>query len=105
MEHLLAGLLLFASLGFLMENLWDTRKNLTRLHYLSIWAILICNIWQGIVWAMALGFFLALLVFVIEYKARVRALQPPMSGVHHHSTAMRAVVQEERLGILGHWYV
>jgi MFS superfamily sulfate permease-like transporter len=46
-RFMLSGLLLFSAVGFLVENLWDTRRRFNRLNYSAIWAVFVINVLGG----------------------------------------------------------
>jgi len=39
-----SGLLVFSAVGFLIENLWDTRTKFEKLNYGAIWVVFVINV-------------------------------------------------------------
>ena len=106
----LAGLLIFAGLGFVIENLWDARKVYNRWDFASIWAVFLTNAIVGefspafaLLVALVVGCVLSAFGFAFKF-ARMATLAQPISGDYIVSSAIRSAPQEMKLGVLGCWF-
>ena len=111
-RFVLSGLLLFSAVGFLVDNLWDTRKTYDRANFFSIWAVFTINViggeylpQYGLLISIGSGLLWGLIAFVIQF-ARHSAISSltAISGEAHCSSAIRSATQETKLGVLGVWY-
>ena len=112
-RFMLAGLLLFSAVGFLMENLVDTRHRFNRLNFLAVWAVFLINVLGGeylsqfgLLIAIGAGLIWGLVAFAVHFarKSDLGGGSQTISGELHCSTAYRSVAQEAKLGVLGVWY-
>lgn len=109
-RFMLSGLLVFSAVGFLVENLWDTRRRFARLNFLAIWAVFVINVVTGevlpqyaLLIAIVSGLVWGLFAFAVHF-ARKSVTTASISGDQHCSTAIRSAAQEAKLGVLGVWY-
>ena len=113
---MLAGLLVFSSVGFLVENLWDSRLRFNKVTFASIWGIFVINVVAGeivpsygLLIAIGAGLVWGLVAFAVHFarksgSAAGASEAPMLSGEAHCSTAIRSAAQEAKLGVLGVWY-
>ena len=109
---MLAGLLLFSAVGFLIENLFDSRHKLSAPEYLIVWAVFVINVLggeyipqYGLLIAIGSGMIWGLVMFAVRFaKASDLGSSRVISGEIHCSTAIRSAAQEMKLGVLGVWY-
>ena len=114
-RFMLSSLLVFSSVGFLIENLFDTRKKFNKVNFASIWGIFLVNVVAGeivpslgLLIAIAAGLIWGLIAFAVHFArksaSRAQARAALISGEVHCSTAIRSAAQEAKLGVLGVWY-
>ena len=96
----LGGLLFFAGLGFLVENLWDARQYLSKKEWVTVWIILILFLVFGLLIAVIAGIGLAAIIFSIQYSTRTEA-KAIVTGKTFHSTVVRPLVHYQKLQHLG----
>ena len=109
-RFMLSGLLVFSAVGFLVENLWDSRTKFQRLNFAAIWAVFLINVIMGealpqfgLLIAIVSGLVFGLFSFAVHF-ARKSITTESISGEQHCSTAIRSASQEAKLGVLGVWY-
>ena len=112
-RFMLSGLLLFSAVGFLVENLIDTRKKFAARELSAVWAVFVINVLGGeylpqlgLLIAIASGLVWGLVAFAVHFARRSQASkgQLTISGEIHCSSAYRSAAQEAKLGVLGLWY-
>ena len=111
-RFVLSGLLLFSAVGFLLDNLWDTRKTYVRADFFSVWAVFIINFFSdqylpryGLLISIGAGLLWGLVSFVIHFaRHAANSSLTVISGEAHSSSAIRSATQETKLGVLGIWY-
>jgi len=81
---ILGGLLVYVGIDFLIDWAWRTRNDLPRLDYLMVLLILGVIIFIGILEGVAFGFFVAIVLFVINYS-RLSVIKNEISGAEHAS--------------------
>jgi len=64
------GLVIFAGLGFLVENLWDARTHMSKTELFVVVAIFIVNIFFELLAAVLFGIILAAIMFAFEYSKK-----------------------------------
>ena len=85
----LAGLLIFAGAGFIVENLWDARLSLSLGEYATIWVIVLCNVVTGLLPAIFLGIILSAVLFagkasstnVVRFMVTRKSFQSKVSAL------------------------
>lgn len=87
----LGGLLMYLSLSFLIEWLWDTRTQLPLSDYLVTIAIFLVIIFVGFLEGVALGIAAMILLFVVNYS-RINIARNQLSGTVYHSNVDRSPV-------------
>ena len=81
--------LLFASLGFLVDNLWDTRNKMNVYDFATVWVILIVNAITGLLQAVLVGIVMAAFTFAYQY-GQTTVIQSLISGDQFQSGIVRA---------------
>ena len=81
---ILGGLLVYVGIDFLIDWAWRTRNDLPLLDYLMILLILGVITFIGILEGVAFGFFVAIVLFVINYS-RLSVIKNEISGAEHAS--------------------
>ena len=87
---LLGGLLLYASMPFLLDNLYTTYYHVTRSEFCAIWLIVVVMAVvsefssAGLLVAVLLGVVVAVVIFAFQY-ARVSIIREVLSGRDYHS--------------------
>ncbi len=89
-KPILGGLLLYLSLSFLLEWLYDTWFKLSKAEYLLIWLILVLISTVGILAGMCVGFIMATILFIIEYS-RIGIIKGVLSGTTYQSNVERSI--------------
>ena len=119
-RFLLAGLLVYSGAGFLVENLFEGRKRMTRTSFCITWIIFVVNfLWEffvkselpdqaapllpGLLVVFLLGIVLAAFEFIAAFMQRVPPAEA-IQGVELCSTALRPQAVELRLGAMAPWY-
>jgi len=64
----IGGLVIFAGLGFLVENLLDARKHMSKGELFVVYAIFVVNIFLGLLVAVMFGVVLAAIIFAVDYS-------------------------------------
>ena len=90
-RFLLSGLLIFAAMPFLVENLWDARKRFNKLEFGAIWAVFLLNAvfgellpQYGLLIAIAAGLIAASFAFAVHFARKseqergAHAMLPPI---------------------------
>jgi CRP-like cAMP-binding protein len=96
----LAGLLIFAGAGFVVENLWDSRLTLALSEYLTIWAIVLCNVVTGLLPAIILGIVLSAVTFSTK-ASRTNVVRFAVTRKAFQSKVIRSPWVEWKLQNLG----
>ena len=88
LDHLprfyLGGLLVYAGLGFTLDNLWSARTRVAREEFAAIWVIFLVNIALGFFIAVVTGFVLGAIIFVLAYQ-RIGVVKVVMEGSDYES--------------------
>lgn len=90
------GLLAFLGIGFLVEWVWNTPRDLPLADYLVIWVILLFIAAVGLLQGVAFGFAVAIVLFVISYS-RLGTIKAEMNGADHMSHVVRSAENRELL--------
>ena len=120
-RFLLAGLLVYSGAGFIVENLFEGRRRMTRASFAITWVIFIINfLWEffvkaelgssvapllpGLLVVFLLGIILAAFEFIAAFMTKTPPADP-IKGVEICSTALRAHARELRLGAMSSWFM
>ncbi|KAH9262401.1 hypothetical protein BASA82_000523, partial [Batrachochytrium salamandrivorans] len=95
----LAGILFFAAMGFLVENLIDSFWYYSFKEFVCIWAIVIVNAILGLLWAVIIGIALSALIFALAYS-RGGTIKAIFSGSDYRSGVYRTRQEETKLNHL-----
>jgi SulP family sulfate permease len=95
-KPVLAGMLLYLGLSFMVEWLVDARKHLPLTDYLLVWIILIIIVTFGFLQGIAAGIFIAAIFFVITYS-RIKIIRNILNGRVYHSKVDRPKVHRDLL--------
>ena len=89
---MLSGLLVFSAVGFLVENLWDTRTKFEKLNYGAIWVVFVINVVMGewlsqyaLLIAIVSGLVWGVFAFAVHF-ARKSVTTASIQGAHHCSS-------------------
>lgn len=96
----LSGLLIFAGAGFLVENLIDARGTLSRSEFGAVWAIVITNVFYGLLPAVIVGVILSSLIFAFKYS-QTPVFKHIVTGRDYQSKVIRAHNIDWKLQQLG----
>ncbi len=119
-RFLLAGLLVYSGAGFLVENLLEGHKRMTRTSFGIMWTIFVVNfLWEffvkaelpqaikpllpGLLVVFVLGIVLAAFEFIAAFMTKAPPADP-VSGAEVCSSALRPQAVELRLGSMASWY-
>ena len=119
-RFLLAGLLVYSGAGFLVEKLFEERKNTTTPSFCITWTIFIVNfLWEffvkselpatisplvpGLLVVFLLGIVLAAFEFIASFMTKAPPGEP-VPGREVCSTALRPQAIELRLGAMSDWF-
>ena len=100
-RFLLGGLLIFAGLPFIDNNLFDSYKHMTKKEFFAAWGIVILTALFGLLVGVVSGVAMAALIFSIQ-SGRKKVIASIMSGADYQSTVVRSITQEIKLEHLGH---
>ena len=101
-KAVLAGLLLYLGLAFLVEWLYDAWFKLSRAEYAIVASILLVIMLVGVLQGVALGLFLAVVLFVISYS-RISVVKHVLSGSSYRSNVDRPWPERQILRSRGAW--
>lgn len=96
----LSGILMFAGLQFLADNLIDSRARLSKAEYFAVWCIIVVNYFFGLAWSVLLSLVLSQLIFTLAY-GKEGAIKSVHSGVSYRSSSERNARDLEKLHHLG----
>jgi len=96
----LSGILMFAGLQFLADNLIDSRSRLSKTEYFAVWVIIIVNYFFGLAWSVLLSLVLSQLIFTLAY-GKEGAIKSVHSGASYRSSSERSARDLEKLQQLG----
>lgn len=92
----LSGMLLVLGLSFLMDWLYDARKQLPASDYILVWVILFVVATFGFLEGVAVGIALAVVLFVFKY-ARIATVRDSLNGKIYRSKVERPPFQRDVL--------
>lgn len=98
---LLGGLLIYVGLEFLIDWLWKARDELPLSDYVVVVLILIVIILSDILQGVTFGFFVAIILFVINYS-QLSVIKIETNGSDHASNVDRDLETRELLNKEGH---
>jgi SulP family sulfate permease len=98
----LAGLLLYLGLTFLVEWLYDAWFKLSRAEYTIVVSILIVIMFVGVLQGVGLGLALAVVLFVVSYS-RISVVKHELSGSSYRSNVDRPWADRQTLRRRGDW--
>lgn len=93
---ILGGLLIYVGLEFLIEWVWKARKELPLSDYIVILLILVVIIFFDILQGVTFGFFVAIILFVINYS-QLSVVKIETTGADHASNVDRDLETRELL--------
>lgn len=93
---LLGGLLIYVGLEFLIDWLWKARDELPLSDYVVVVLILIVIIFSDILQGVTFGFFVAIILFVVNYS-QLSVIKIETSGSDHASNVDRDLETRELL--------
>jgi MFS superfamily sulfate permease-like transporter/CRP-like cAMP-binding protein len=96
----LSGLLIFAGAGFIVENLIDAKGTLSRSEFGAVWAIVITNVFYGLLPAVIVGIILSSLIFAFKYS-QTPVFKHIVTGRDYQSKVIRAHNVDWKLQQLG----
>ena len=95
-KPVLGGSLLFLGLSFLIEWTYDARLRLPKTDYFLVLLILIAIGTFGFLEGVALGMFVAVILFVVQYS-RINVVKHVLSGANYQSNVDREVLYQRLL--------
>ena len=98
---LLGGLLIYVGLEFLIDWLWKAREELPLSDYVVVILILIVIIFSDILQGVTFGFFVAIILFVVNYS-QLSVIKIETKGSDHASNVDRDLETGELLNKEGH---
>ncbi|MEX0965373.1 MAG: SulP family inorganic anion transporter [Pseudohongiellaceae bacterium] len=98
---LLGGLLIYVGLEFLIDWLWKARDELPLSDYVVVILILVVIIFSDILQGVTFGFFVAIILFVINYS-QLSVIKIETNGSDHASNVDRDLETRELLNKEGH---
>jgi len=98
---LLGGLLIYVGLEFLIDWLWKARDDMPLSDYVVVVSILIVIIFSDILQGVTFGFFVAIILFVINYS-QLSVIKIETNGSDHASNVDRDLETRELLNKEGH---
>jgi SulP family sulfate permease len=98
---LLGGLLIYVGLEFLIDWLWKARDELPLSDYVVVILILVVIIFSDILQGVTFGFFMAIILFVVNYS-KLSVIKIETNGSDHASNVDRDLETRELLNKEGH---
>lgn len=98
---LLGGLLIYVGLEFLIDWLWKARDELPLSDYVVVLLILVVIIFSDILQGVTFGFFVAIILFVVNYS-QLSVIKIETNGSDHASNVDRDLETRELLNKEGH---
>jgi SulP family sulfate permease len=93
---ILGGLLIYVGLEFLIDWVWKARDELPFLDYVVVLIILVVIIFSDILQGVTFGFFIAIILFVINYS-QLSVIKIETNASDHASNVDRDLETRERL--------
>ena len=97
---ILGGVLMFLGCSFLVEWLYDGSYKLPKLDYLVVVVILLVIAAFGLLWGVAVGILVSILLFVVKYS-QIIVIRQEMSGHIYRSATDRSHAENNLLRELG----
>ena len=97
---ILGGVLMFLGCSFLVEWLYDAFYKLPKLDYLVVVVILLVIAAFGLLWGVAVGILVSILLFVVKYS-QIIVIRQEMSGHNYRSATDRSHAENNLLRELG----
>jgi SulP family sulfate permease len=97
---IVAGVLVFLGLSFIVEWVWDKRRTLPKLEYVVVLVILAGIIARGFLPGVVIGLVLAVVLFAINY-GRTELVHEVAFGPTYHSNVDRSPGERDALRALG----
>ena len=98
---LLGGLLIYVGLGFLIDWVWKARDELPLSDYVVVILILVVIIFSDILQGVTFGFFVAIILFVVNYS-KLSVIKVETNGGDHASNVDRDLETRELLNKEGY---
>ncbi|MFT4816273.1 MAG: SulP family sulfate permease [Pseudohongiellaceae bacterium] len=98
---LLGGLLIYVGLEFLIDWVWKARDELPLSDYVVVILILVVIIFSDILQGVTFGFFVAIILFVVNYS-QLSVIKIETNGSDHASNVDRDLETRELLNKEGH---
>lgn len=98
---LLGGLLIYVGLEFLIDWVWKARDELPMSDYVVVILILVVIIFSDILQGVTFGFFVAIILFVVNYS-KLSVIKIETNGSDHASNVDRDLETRELLNKEGH---
>jgi len=98
---ILGGLLIYVGLEFLIDWVWKSRDELPLSDYVVVLLILVVIIFSDILQGVTFGFFVAIILFVINYS-QLSVIKIETNGTDHASNVDRDLETRELLNREGH---
>eukprot|EP00668_Euglena_longa_P012639 GGOE01015106.1.p1 GENE.GGOE01015106.1~~GGOE01015106.1.p1 ORF type:complete len:1127 (+),score=369.04 GGOE01015106.1:221-3382(+) len=95
----LAGLFIYAALAFMVENLIDSYRLLTKKEYCVVWLLVLLHFFLPLYIEVGVGLLLASGIFVVQYATR-SPIKVMMSGADYRAVT-RTLLETQKLGHLG----
>eukprot|EP00667_Euglena_gracilis_P001142 EG_transcript_1142 len=95
----LAGLFIYAALAFMVENLFDSYRLLTKKEYCVVWLLVVLHFFLPLYIEVGVGLLLASGIFVVQYATR-SPIKVMMSGADYRAVT-RTLLETQKLGHLG----
>lgn len=99
----LGGLLIYAGLGFVVDNLIKSWNRVSREEFLAIWTIVIVNALTSLLVAVIVGIILAAIIFALTY-GRIGVVKAFFEGRDYESKVVRSVKDSAKLTHLSKRY-
>eukprot|EP00053_Salpingoeca_punica_P014014 m.127242 g.127242 ORF g.127242 m.127242 type:complete len:1231 (-) comp16359_c0_seq2:45-3737(-) len=96
----LSGLLFYAGLPFLFENLFDSYWRLSRKEFCAVWVIVLMSVFLSTLIAVSVGIALATIIYVMQ-SARQKVQKANLDLTSYQSKVTRSLAEEQRLEHLG----
>jgi len=95
-KFILGGLLIYAGLGFMVDNLYFSRQRVSKEEFAAIWAIVITNAFAGLIYAVVVGVVLSAIIFVLTYS-KLEIIKSFRRGADFESKVLRNPMESKKL--------
>jgi SulP family sulfate permease len=99
-QFIVGGLLLFVGTDFIVQWLWASRRRVTTLDYLLMWAIVLIIATVGFLPGVGVGLIAAVILFVVRYS-RIDVVKHSLTAREHQSNIERSSRDAEYLQAAG----